>query len=402
MINIKDKLARTNILIQRTQDAVAEYVTEDVFYDKISEINKELSELEDGVLKSFNTGVSEGIRQQKDKLETISITKNGEYVKEDGYNKISVNVAVEGNYDEGYEDGIAEGMQQQKEKLESITISENGEYLKEDGYNKVIVNVEGTSPINFREIRYDTADADNIFGKMNADIAYSKMRMEESESFFPENQSKLKEFFKDDKDIVFCPFIVTENLTDMSNFFANCEKMIYVPLLDTNNVHTMINTFGSCSSIQKLPNFDTGNVITMRALFANCQMLKEIPNFNTSLVQDVGSMFSNCPRLEKIPLLDFGKVYKIDSFFGYANYDRLTDLGGFKNLKVDWNDNTGLVRCPKLTHESLMNVITNLYNFRENGDNDTVKTLKISSSSMALLSDDDKALATNKGWTLIS
>lgn len=63
MINIKDKLARTNLLIQRTQDAVAEYVAEDVFYDKISEINKELDELEKGIRNTYNTGVTEGIRQ---------------------------------------------------------------------------------------------------------------------------------------------------------------------------------------------------------------------------------------------------------------------------------------------------------------------------------------------------
>lgn len=400
MINIKDKLARTNILIQRTQDAVAKYVTEDVFYDKITEINKELDELGDGVQNSYNTGVSEGIRQQKEKLESVTITENGEYSKEDGYNKITVNVAVEGNYDEGYEDGIAEGVRQQKAKLGTISITENGEYLKEDGFKKVIVNVEGTSPINFRQLRYDSADADNIFSKMNADIAYSKMRMEESEIFFPENQQKLKEFFKDDKDIVYCPFVVTENLTDMSNFFANCEKMIYVPLLDTNNAHTMASMFSFCLSIEKIPNFDTSNVTNMHSMFSNCQMLKEIPNFDTSYVENVESMFVNCSRLEKIPLLDFGKVYNIRNFFYFTNVDRLTDLGGFKNLKVDWNDNNGLARCKNLTHESIMNVITNLWDFRGNGDNDTTKILQLNTKSMALLSDDDKALATSKGWTL--
>lgn len=402
MINIKDKLSRTNILIQRTQDAVAEYVTEDVFYEKISEINKELDELEDGVLNSFNTGVSEGIRQQKDKLESINITKNGEYLKEDGYNKVLVNVAVEGNYDEGYEYGIAEGIQQQKDKLESIVITENGEYLKEDGFNKITVNVEGTSPINFREIRYDTADADNIFGKMNADIAYSKKRMEESESFFPENQQKLKEFFKDDKDIVYCPFVVTENLIDMSNFFANCEKMIYVPMLDTSNATNMYNMFAFCLSIEKIPHFDTSNVTDMHSMFSNCQMLKEIPNFDTSYVENVESMFVNCTRLQKIPLLDFGKVNNITNFFYFTNVDRLTDLGGFKNLKVDWDDNNGLARCKNLTLQSVLNVINNLYDFRSNGDSETTKTLKLNSNSMSLLTDNDKAIATNKGWILIA
>ena len=396
MINIKDKLSRTNLLIQRTQNAVADYVTEDVFYDKITEINKELDELEDGIRNSYNTGVTEGIRRQKDKLESVTITENGEYNKEDGYDKVVVNVAVEGNYDEGYEDGIAEGIQQQKEKLESITITENGEYDKENGYNKVIINVEGTS-FNFNEIGYSNADADNVLNKINADIAYSARKWLEWNAWV-DNESEIKEFFKDDKDIVYCPAINTETVTDMSYFFSNCEHLQYVPMLNTSNVTTMDDMFSNCLSIQKLPNFDTSNVISMNRMFADCSLLREIPEIDTSKVTSVVNMVSQCIRLEKIPLLDFGNVTDIRYFC--LNAENLTDLGGFKNLKIDWDDNYGLEECPFLTHESLMNVINNLYDFRANGDTTTVKKLRLFIHSLSRLSDDEIAIATNKGWIL--
>lgn len=52
----------------------------------------------------------------------------------------------EAGYTEGYNagkaDGKAEGIAEQKAKLDSIEITGNGTYEKEDGYNRVVVNVE--------------------------------------------------------------------------------------------------------------------------------------------------------------------------------------------------------------------------------------------------------------------
>ena len=103
-----------------------------------------------GVEAGYNQGKTDGIDEQKSKLESINITENGTYSREDGYNHIEVNVPdLNGSYDEGYEQGRTEGynegktdgINEQKGKLSQITISENGTYAKEDGYNKVIVNV---------------------------------------------------------------------------------------------------------------------------------------------------------------------------------------------------------------------------------------------------------------------
>ena len=126
----------------------------------------------------------------------------------------------------------------------------------------------------------------------------------------------------------------------------------------------------------------------------------EIPQFDTSNVTTVERIFYNCPNIRTVPLLDFSNVTKFDRVFGLSENTPLTTLGGFKDLKIDWNDNYGLAKCPNLTYESVMNVINNLYNFRANGDETTTKTIKFHANSLALLSDDDKAIATNKGWIL--
>lgn len=49
-----------------------------------------------GVEAGYNQGKIDGIEEQKSKLESINITENGTYTKEDGYNEIVVNVPTEG------------------------------------------------------------------------------------------------------------------------------------------------------------------------------------------------------------------------------------------------------------------------------------------------------------------
>ena len=97
---------------------------------------------EKGYNDGLKDGKTEGIDEQKSKLESINITENGVYSKEDGYNHIEVNVPdLNGSYDVGYGQGKTDGINEQKSKLETINITQNGTYTKEDGYNQIEVNV---------------------------------------------------------------------------------------------------------------------------------------------------------------------------------------------------------------------------------------------------------------------
>ena len=94
----------------------------------------------------YNQGKTDGISEQKSKLETINITENGTYSKEDGYNEIVVDVPdLNGDYNEGYEQGHTEGYNEGYAKGEGIgygqgqadvaanarvlNVTENGTYL---------------------------------------------------------------------------------------------------------------------------------------------------------------------------------------------------------------------------------------------------------------------------------
>ena len=91
---------------------------------------------------SYDEGKTDGVNEQKGKLTQIRITENGTYAKEDGYSEVVVDVPdLNGSYDEGYAQGKTDGVSEQKSKLETISITENGTYTKEDGYNHIEVNV---------------------------------------------------------------------------------------------------------------------------------------------------------------------------------------------------------------------------------------------------------------------
>ena len=128
------------------------------------------------------------------------------------------------------------------------------------------------------------------------------------------------------------------------------------------------------------------------SLYENNKTLIYAPDIDTSNVTNMGYMFNSCTSLTTIPQLDTSNVTDMVNMF--YNCIDLKNLGGFKNLKVPLN----LSSCVLLTHESLMNVINNLYDLTANGLNE--KTLSIGSTNIAKLTADEIAIATNKGWTI--
>ena len=75
--------------------------------------------------EGYEQGKTDGANEQKSKLETINITENGTYTKEDGYSEVVVDVPdLNGSYDEGYEQGQADSAANAR----VLNVTENGVY----------------------------------------------------------------------------------------------------------------------------------------------------------------------------------------------------------------------------------------------------------------------------------
>ena len=318
--------------------------------------------------------------------------------------------------------------------LESLFVSENGVYVPSegvDGYNQVNVNV--TTPIetfivpngvkfgssSFVEIPdyldfsnvtdgkslfYDCPNLKNInnadFSSIeNTNNMFFDCAFENFNTYFP-NATNIEYLLQSCKKLTDVEMEFSPKTTSINSIFRNCNNLINVSISNTEHITKMEDVFAYCTSLEKVPYFAMDNVTTAKTMFYNCSKITTIPSLNFSNVKDVGNLFYGCTKLESLPLLDFSNVTSFGNyFFGTSNITTLTDLAGFKNLKIDWNDNYGLYKLPNLTYQSVMNVINNLYDFRGNGDT-TTRTIKFNANSIALLSDADIAIATNKGWVI--
>lgn len=268
-----------------------------------------------------------------------------------------------------------------------------------DGYAEKIGEIPqdaSFSGLDFTVIGYDMTLTRELNDEFNAAIQYSLQKYNE----WDPNRNNTRSLYQWDEKLIYAPLIDTSKVDDMSSMYQWCSNLKTVPLLNTSKVKKMYNLFYGCKNLTTVPLFDTSKVTNLERMFDNCANLTTVPQFDTQNVTNINYMCYECTALESLPLFDFSNVTNIKYFFGFSELKNLTTLGGFKDLKIDWSENYGLAKCPNLTYESVMNVINNLYDFRGNGDETTTKTIKFHPNSLALLSDDDKAIATNKGWVL--
>lgn len=179
----------------------------------------------------------------------------------------------------------------------------------------------------------------------------------------------------------------TENVNNMSSMFAECINLASIPQLNTANVTTMFAAFQNCKTITTIPVLDTGKVNKMTSMFEYCNNITTIPLLNTSNVINMNYMFSGCNQLISVPALD---VSKVTSF--YQCFAACINLKSI--LMTNIGDNLDISASIKFEREDLLTILNNLKTVTE------TKTLTMGSRNLAKLTDEDKAIATNKGWTL--
>ena len=199
------------------------------------------------------------------------------------------------------------------------------------------------------------------------------------------------------------PPINTSNVTNMSYMFDTCNSLETMPLLDTSNVTDMGYMFQSCFKLQSIPLINTSNVRGMGYMFYQCGNLQIVPQIDTSNVTSMNYMFANCGSLVSLPALDVRSLNmpSYTGIFGYGELSKLTDFGGFLNLKCSLTNDGNLKRLPNLTYESCINVLNGLYDFTGNGEtpNSNQGKLKVAQSFIDKVGE-EISIGINKGWQI--
>ena len=201
------------------------------------------------------------------------------------------------------------------------------------------------------------------------------------------------------------PYFNFDNLSDCSNLFNNCTSLETTPLLETGSVGNMQGMFATCTKIKTIKPMDTRNVTNMQEMFMDCN-LEALPELNTKSVTTMNGFLRKYGGMQKLTSLPKFNVPKLTDIGGYFYYiqvtmNNLTEVGGWENLKCNWNDNGGLVCLPNLTYQSCINILNGLYDFTGNGETPASNqgNLKVHPNFLTTVGDKIN-IGINKGWTI--
>ena len=211
----------------------------------------------------------------------------------------------------------------------------------------------------------------------------------------------------------------TSKVTTMSQMFYEDSKLTSLDLssFNTSNVTSMYSMFNNCKGLSSLDlsNFDTTKVTTMRDMFSNCNLTSlDINNFNYSSVTNMTNMFAYMyyltnvdigycsPQTEANLSYMFNYSYSLKTIKGTIDMQNVTNANSMFYYCRDLEEvhihnlgvNLSLSESTKLTHDCLVELINNLQTVT------STKTLTLGSTNLAKLTDAEKQVATDKGWTL--
>lgn len=194
------------------------------------------------------------------------------------------------------------------------------------------------------------------------------------------------------------------DVSNVTNFFAMFDasmkiENIDVSKWDTSSATDMAWMFnGNSLKSLDVSNFNTSKVTTMFAMFSGSHYLTrlDISNFDTSNVLNFGRVFSYCGNAcEELNIsgLNLSKCKSMKLTFTGTNF-KVIRSDGLQLPNIDMS-NIGLNSSMALTVDSIVGLLNAL------PQSDKGYSFQIGSDNIAKLSDEQKAIATDKGWTLI-
>ena len=331
----------------------------------------------DGYTDGYADGLDDGITEQKGLLEEITIKNNGVYEKEDGWDKVTVEVQggitdeeleqmISDATQSGYNEGYSVGVDTQKSKLSSTIIKSNGNFTNEDGWNDVTVEVEQADlrdlvveikenkEYEFLPVDYDGWKKVNLTVSVSggesgkpkipngfrltesdtAHIAHTRLNEIDFSQYDWSDVYDMSGFFAGFKSDIGAS--IGWSGPDFNNFIENFNgKMLSMRYMFNSSGYTsllILPNFGSltngcqdmgllCDGATKLigtsniGSWDTSSVLITQGMFRGCSKLTSVTLFDTSKVLDARDMFYGCYKLTTIPEFNTSNMRNIARMF---------------------------------------------------------------------------------------
>lgn len=136
--------------------------------------------------------------------------------------------------------------------------------------------------------------------------------------------------------------------------------------------------------------FDISNCTNITYLFYSARV-SHLPELDVRAATAGANSLLFGGYVETIDNFITDETQLLDNAFGYASSLVNIKFGGIVGKNIKMSD------CKKLSHESIMNLFNALKDFSGTA---TTQTCTLGEANLAKLTDTEKAIATEKGWTL--
>lgn len=180
--------------------------------------------------------------------------------------------------------------------------------------------------------------------------------------------------------------------TDFSYCWDSCSNLTEFPMIDTSQGTDFRYTWYSCNKLTTFPMVDVSGGTNFYSAWRDCKALVSFPSLNFQNGTNFNYTWNGCSALTTIGQLDLSNGTSFTN--AWSGCSSLTTLGGFGKIKASFDLSDSTV----LTADSMMNIINQAADLNELGI--AGKKMTLGSDNLAKLSDEQKAVATSKGWTL--
>lgn len=190
------------------------------------------------------------------------------------------------------------------------------------------------------------------------------------------------------------------NCTNCSGMFSYCYSLKTIGNIDnwdTSKVTTFSSMFSDCWSLKAIPDitkWDFSAATSLASMFITCCSIREVTLNNLTLPQctTITTMFRYCYSLKKITLTN----WSLPKLTATAPAQFLGDCWNLTDvyINIPFALNHSYNGCRSLSHDSVLRILNNLPQVTAS------RTLNLHSTNLSRLTAAEKAIATNKGWTL--
>lgn len=205
--------------------------------------------------------------------------------------------------------------------------------------------------------------------------------------------SNTKSLFMYWYDIIEVPdFLNLNEITDVSNFFAGCYSLRDFKYSgDFNATNSIAGLFQQCTNLSGDISINAQNATSANSAFYLCKNINSI-TLTTAPLTTYGQIFLNATKLQSVYNLNLGETSEAQyQPFYCSNLTNITFADG-----SIINNSTSFSSCTKLTVDSILNIL----NILKDLTGSTSATLTLGAGNLAKLTDEQKAIATNKNWVL--